>query len=98
MRHYLLIYHYPDDYVERRPQFRDAHLAYAKESVARDELVLGGATTDPADMGVLLFKGESPEVAERFARQDPYVTKGLVERWEVRQWITVVGKDAAQPV
>jgi hypothetical protein len=30
---------------------------------------------------VLLFKGESPEVAEKFARADPYVTSAAVKRW-----------------
>ena len=36
--------------------------------------------------------------AERFAAADPYVKNGLVARWEVRRWITVVGPYAAQPV
>lgn len=46
----------------------------------------------------MLFKGDSPEVAEKFAHADPYVANGLVKRWYVREWITVVGKDAATPV
>ena len=36
--------------------------------------------------------------AEDFAKNDPYVTNGLVERWEVRKWNTVVGANAATPV
>ena len=36
--------------------------------------------------------------AERFVELDPYVSNGLIERWEVRPWTTVVGKDAAHPV
>lgn len=28
---------------------------------------------------------------ERFAREDPYVTEGLVTRWEVREWVVVIG-------
>ncbi len=96
--HYLLIYHLVDDYLERRPQFREAHLGLAKEAASRGEIVLAGALADPPDMAVLLFQGDSPEVAERFARADPYVKNGLVRRWEVRSWTTVVGKDAAHPV
>ncbi|HEX7039745.1 MAG TPA: YciI-like protein [Trueperaceae bacterium] len=96
--HYLLFYHLVDDYLERRPQFREAHLALAKEAEARGEIVLAGALADPADMAVLLFQGDSPAAAERFARSDPYVKNGLVERWEVRPWTTVVGKDAAHRV
>lgn len=41
------------------------------------------------------FRGESSEVAEAFARVDPYVVNGLVTRWRVREWTTVVGEDAA---
>jgi len=29
---------------------------------------------------------------------DPYVTEGLVTRWEVRKWNTVAGEGANQPV
>jgi uncharacterized protein len=31
----------------------------------------------------------------RFARADPYVKNGLVTRWRVRPWTTVVGPSAA---
>jgi uncharacterized protein len=92
--HYLLFYDVVDDYAERRTPFRKDHLAYAKAAVARGELVLGGAFANPVDGTVLLFKGDSPVVAESFARADPYVTNGLVTMWRVREWTTVVGKDA----
>lgn len=46
---------------------------------------------------MLLFQGTSPEVAKKFAREDPYVTSGLVKRWHVREWTTVVGEDAVIP-
>jgi uncharacterized protein YciI len=46
----------------------------------------------------LLFEGDSAEEAKRFANADPYVRNGLVKRWEVRPWTTVVGKYAATPV
>lgn len=97
MKHFLLIYHLAPDYLARRPEFREAHLALAKEAVARGELLLGGAL-DPADRAVLLFAGEDAAVAERFAARDPYVTEGLVERWDVRAWTTVVGEGAAAPI
>lgn len=95
--HFMLIYHLEDDYLERRPKFRADHLALAKEAVARGEMVLAGALTEPSDMALLLFQGDSPEAAERFAQSDPYVKNGLVKRWEVRRWMTVVGEDAAHP-
>jgi uncharacterized protein YciI len=47
---------------------------------------------------VLLFKGDSPAAAESFAATDPYVLNGLVKRWRVREWTTVVGEAAIAPV
>ena len=96
--HYLLFYEAAPDYMERRGEFRDAHLGLAWEAHARGELVLGGALADPAGGAVLMFEGDSPAAAERFAASDPYVTNGLVTRWRVRPWATVVGGLAATPV
>ncbi len=96
--HYLLIYDVADDYLERRVPLRGVHLAHARAAVARGELVLGGALAHPADQAILLFQGDSPAVAEAFARADPYVANGLVKSWRVREWTTVVGAGAAQPV
>lgn len=96
--HYLLFYEVGDDYISRRGEFREAHLAKAWQASDRGELVLGGALANPSDGAVLLFKGGSPEVAEKFAKSDPYVTNGLVRRWYVREWTTVAGADAATPV
>ena len=96
--HYLLIYEVSEDYVERRAEFRNQHLAMAWESSDRGELLLGGALANPVDEAILLFKGESPEVAENFARTDPYVLSGIVKSWRVREWTTVVGESCALPV
>ncbi len=96
--HYLLFYDLVDDYVERRAAFRSAHLERAWQAHARGELVLAGALTNPADGAVFLFRGSSPAAAEAFAKADPYVVNGLVTRWHVREWTTVVGDLAEQPV
>src|SRR5580700_1815674 len=96
--HYLLFYEVAEDYVSRRAEFRDAHLEKAWQASECGELVLGGALSNPVDGAVLLFKGDSPEVAEKFARADPYVTSGAVKRWHVREWNTVAGEDSATPI
>ncbi len=96
--HYLLFYELGDDYLSRRGEFRSAHLDLAWKASERGELVLGGALANPVDGAVVLFKGDSPEVAERFAKADPYVTNGIVKQWHVREWTTVAGEDAATPV
>jgi hypothetical protein len=96
--HFLLFYEFGADYLDKRAPFRPEHLKMAWASVERGELVLAGALADPADGAVLVFTGESPAAAEAFALADPYVKNGLVKRWFVRKWTTVVGKDAASPV
>jgi hypothetical protein len=96
--HYLLFYEVVGDYAERRVALRAAHLALARRAVERGELVLGGTLANPLDGAVLLFRGSSPNVATAFAAADPYVTNGLVTRWRVREWTTVVGPYAATPV
>jgi hypothetical protein len=96
--HYLLFYDVVADYVQRRASLRAAHLAHARVAHARGELVLGGALSDPVDGAVLLFQGDSPAAAEAFAANDPYVTHGLVSRWRVRAWATVVGDGASCPL
>jgi uncharacterized protein len=96
--HYLLFYELAPDYLERRPAFRERHLTLAWQAQARGELILAGALADPVDQAVLLFQGDSPAVAERFARADPYVQNGIVVRYRVRAWTTVVGAAAATPV
>lgn len=96
--HYLLFYDVGLDYLQRRGEFRAVHLKLAWEAAERGELVLGGTYADPVDGALLLFQGDSPEVARRFAEADPYVRNGLVKRWQVRAWTTVAGEGAATPI
>ena len=93
--HYLLFYEAGAEYEARRKPFRAAHLEHARAAVARGEVVLGGALANPIDGAVILFRGDSPAAAEQFAKSDPYVVNGVVTRWHIREWTTVVGVDAA---
>jgi uncharacterized protein YciI len=94
MKHFLLFYHYVPEYLERRVPLRAAHFAHARAANARGDLQLAGACTDGDPIGVLVFKTTDRGPVEQFAREDPYVLKGLVTGWEVREWTTVMGKDA----
>lgn len=98
MKHWMLFYQTVPDHAERRTAHRSLHLQKAWEAHERGELVLGGGLTEGEAGAALLFRGDSPEVAEKFARTDPYVTEGLITRWWVSEWITVVGDGAANPV
>ena len=93
--YFLLLYDVVPDYTERRTAYREEHLALARAAHERGEIVLAGALSDPADGAVLVFRADSPAVAEQFAESDPYVMNGLVTRWRVRPWTVVVGGDMA---
>ena len=95
---YLLLYEVVPDYVERRAAFREAHLTLAWDAHSKGHLILAGALADPPDGAVFHFRGSSPAAAEDFAKADPYVRNGLVTRWRVREWVTVVGDAASTPV
>lgn len=97
--HYLLFYEKAADYAEREKPSSAAHLAHVLAAVERGEVVLGGPLGDPVDgANVLLFQADSAATAEAFAAADPYVQGGVVIKWWVRTWETVVGEGAAHPL
>jgi uncharacterized protein YciI len=95
MQHYALFYHVVDNFVSRRAPYREEHLRLAREAHRRGELLLAGAFTEPADQALLVFRAAGRSVVEDFARADPYVTSGLVTRWEIRLWSVVIGGDVS---
>ena len=95
--HFALFYEIVDNFAEKRTPYREKHLAKVKEAHGDGRLVLAGAFAEPVDGALLVFRGQSPEVAEAFAKADPYVTSGLVTKWRVRQWATVIGDGATMP-
>ena len=95
MTYYALLYYVVDDYISRRAVYRDEHLRRVREAHRRGDLLLAGAFDDPVDRALLVFRTQDRSVVEDFARVDPYVTGGLVTRWEVRPWAVVIGNEPA---
>ena len=91
--YYVLFYKTVDNYIEKRTPFREEHLRLANEARNNGTLILGGALADPADEALLVFKSDSPQVAEDFAKNDPYVRNGLIAQWKVRPWTVVVSNE-----
>jgi uncharacterized protein YciI len=91
--YYVLFYKTIDNYIEKRTPFREAHLRLANEARGNGTLILAGALADPADEALLVFKSDSPQVAEDFAKNDPYVRNGLIVQWKVRPWTVVVSNE-----
>ena len=91
MNYYVLIYHYVDDYMTRRSQFREEHLKLATTSNKSGEMILAGAFSDPPDKALLIFHVADKSIIEDFIKKDPYVQNGLVTKWEIREWTVVIG-------
>jgi len=97
MTYFALHYDVVDGFSAKRTPYRPAHLQMVRDAHARGELVMAGALGDPPDAALLVFRGDSPDIVERFAAADPYVTNGLVTRWRVRPWTVVIGGSTAGP-
>ena len=89
--YFVLEYELVDDYLERRPAFRDEHLAMARDAHERGELALAGAMGEPVDRALLVWTVDDPTVVQAFAESDPYVRNGLVRAVSIRPWSVVVG-------
>lgn len=96
--HYVLQYEISADYLEKRSLFRQQHLQLAWQAAERGELMLGGALGEPVESAMLLFNVDSAEQVRAFAETDPYVVHGLVSRYRILPWHTVVGEQAANPL
>jgi uncharacterized protein YciI len=93
MPYFALFYDMADDFMTRRAPYRDEHLQLARESLAHGELVLAGALADAPPGALLVFNAKEANVAEDFARNDPYVKNGIAKSWKVRPWTVAVGHE-----
>jgi uncharacterized protein YciI len=89
--YFVLLYALVDDYMDRRPAFREEHLGLARAAHERGELLLAGAYADPPDGAALVFRADDDSVVKEFVARDPYVREGLVKGWSIRQWSVVIG-------
>ena len=87
--HQALFYEYVDNALEARAPHREEHLALVARYVADGQIAMAGALGDPPHGGLLIFRGEDPAPAERFAGEDPYVSNGVVTNWRVEPWTVV---------
>jgi len=91
MKYYALFYDVVENFVERRMPYREPHLKLVRTAHERGDLVMGGGLGDPPERALLIFRVADVLTVETFARTDPYVTEGVVTRWQVKPWNVVVG-------
>ena len=81
----VVLYHSAPDVLARAPQYREAHGELIDEFHASGDLLLIGTFGDPVAEGAMcVFR--TREAAEDWVRKDPFVTAGLVARYEIRTW------------
>jgi uncharacterized protein YciI len=81
----VVLYHSAPDVLERVPLYRVAHGELIDKYHAAGELILIGTFGDPVTEGAMcVFR--TREAAEKWVTEDPFVTEGLVERYEIRTW------------
>jgi uncharacterized protein len=93
MAHFVVTYTLPPDYFERRGPYKEGHRRHLAEAEAAGSLVIAGAFGNPPAGATYVFVGQ--DVAEAFARTDPYVTGGVATHWSIAPWRPVVGPGVA---
>jgi DNA-binding CsgD family transcriptional regulator/uncharacterized protein YciI len=81
---------------DRFDQLRPAHRAYWEQMASEGVLIDGGLFVDGAG-GVLLCKARCRSELREVVLADPFVGAGMVSRFEIREWIAVLGRAPAQP-
>jgi len=87
--HFLLLYDYPDDVLERRAPWREEHLELVRQWKEDGRLLLAGAIGDPVSGGALAFRVEEETDVDEFMRLDPYVREGVITGHRVEPWNVV---------
>jgi uncharacterized protein len=80
---YVLVYESADDARAKAPALFPAHRARWKGYADSGELLMIGTFADLSG-AMAIFR--SHEAAEEFAQGDPFVTEGVVRRWQIREW------------
>ncbi len=66
-----------------RPLVRQAHLDNLRPLVERGKVALAGPFTDGSG-SLIVIEAEDEAQARAFAQSDPYVTRGVFERVEIK--------------
>ena len=90
MKH-VILYETAPNALEKAMELYPAHQRYYEPYVERGELLGLGTFGDPQTEGSMAIFA-SREAAERFVKDDPFVTEGVVARFHVRDWDDVVGQ------
>ncbi len=87
---YVLLYETAPDALEKAMELFPAHQRHYEPYAEQGDLLGLGTFGDPQTEGSMAIFA-TRDAAERFVTDDPFVTEGVVARFEVRDWDDVVG-------
>ena len=88
--HFLLMYEYVEDILERRAPYRDAHLANLQRLKDEGRVLMAGALGDPVTGAAIVFAPCSAEEVGEYVLRDPYYEAGLITDWRAVPWNGVI--------
>lgn len=88
---YVMFYVPEDNMQVKAAQYFPAHQAFWARFLAEGTLLMIGTFSNMQNEGAMgIFT--TREAAEEFAKGDPFVLNGVVERWYIREWNEVLVK------
>ena len=85
MVRYVVFYESADDVAAKAPAVFPDHVAWVRGFKERGDLLLVGTFADPQADGAMSVLA-SREAAEAFATGDPFVRRGVVRAWTLKEW------------
>jgi uncharacterized protein YciI len=87
---FALFYDYVPDMLERRAPYRDAHLGLLRDLHGQGVVVMAGATGDPVDGALIVFRSATEQAVRDFIADDPFGAAGLVVSARIVPWAVSV--------
>ena len=81
---YVVFYELAEDGMPIAIENFPAHNQRNLEFKARGTLLMTGPFADPTQGAMAIFT--TREAAEEFVEDDPFVLKGAIARWHIREW------------
>lgn len=88
--HFLLMYEYVEDILERRAPYRDAHLANLQRLKDEGRVLMAGALGDPVTGAAIVFSPCTAAEVGEYVLRDPYYEAGLITDWRAIPWNVVI--------
>jgi uncharacterized protein len=74
------------DILEKRTPYRPDHIKLAQGLQEEGVIVAFGAYNPPTGAAFIFSAENKQEVVESFVKKDPYMSAGLVTKYDIKEW------------